>query len=521
MYTSSKPIVELPSPRVEIAWMIAFAVMTMLVLGTIATLWGVPKPKVHDEFAYLLAADTFCSGKLTNATPAHAAHFESVHILVSPSYMSKYQPGTALVMGVAQYLVGSAYWGVAIVSAMASTVAYWAVIPFAGRFWAIVSGFVHVVSFGSIHYWAQSYWGGAMPFLGAMLVVGSYGWVRGGNQEKATWPMALGFAILLLTRPFEGAFLCAAVLGLVICHTLRIGTKVKVVIQLWLLPLALLLGGAVVFQMIYNQGVTGCWARLPYSEHWDQYTNAALFWFLPVDDRFLVRDHNNEFANQQRWEMEIQRYWQRDGIMLGLKNRAVDIVLMIEANGFYVAWIALCGCILRWRLPKDLVAIALISSIPVMIYTWLITHYLACVIAVLWITKFHLLSMAEKMGSRMFLSVKWVKPFVVAILLLSVVITFLWRHRPLDRKIHARNSVESFLTKTNGDHLLFVKRGQKFDPSEEWVYNLSDLQKQKIVWARYLTKESNAALAASYKDRRVWVVEPENGSKLREGLQVD
>src|SRR5271154_4865117 len=97
----------------------------------------IPRPAIQDEFSYLLASDTFASGRLANPTPALPEHFETLQELIRPVYASKYPPLSGLVMAAAQKLTGVPWVGVWLSMGVLCALVCWALQGWLPSVWAL------------------------------------------------------------------------------------------------------------------------------------------------------------------------------------------------------------------------------------------------------------------------------------------------------------------------------------------------------------------------------------------------
>jgi hypothetical protein len=162
-----------------------------------------PVPAVHDEFSYLLAADTFASGRLAN--PSHPMWFnlETFHVVQHPTYASKLLPGQGLLLAVGQVFFGDPLVAVWLSAGAMCAAIFWMLRGWVSAPWALLGGLLAVFRCHPGHYWMDSYWGATLAATGGALVIGAVARTQRGRLSIGVI-LGVGLALLGLTRPYEG-----------------------------------------------------------------------------------------------------------------------------------------------------------------------------------------------------------------------------------------------------------------------------------------------------------------------------
>jgi hypothetical protein len=72
-----------------------------------------------------------------------------------------------------------------------------------------------------------------------------------------------------------------------------------------------------------------------------------------------------------------------------------------------------------------------------------------------------------------------------------------------------RAQTEARLKQLPGGQLAIVRYSSAHNPFDEWVYNAADIDASKVIWAREMDAPNNLELMRYYRDRQVWLVEPD------------
>lgn len=473
-----------------------------------------PVPAIHDEFSYLLAADTFAHGRLTNPTHPMWRHFESWHIIHKPSYQSKYPPGQGLALALGQVVFCHPIVGVWISHSLACAAVCWMLQAWMPSRWALLGGLLVIINPELLARWGQGYWGGAVAMLGGALVFGALRRILRRPRAWHALTLGVGLALLANSRPYEGL---VASLPAIVVLLVWVFRKTDVSFRLFLTRVALPVAGVLIptigCMAYYNFRVTDSPLRLPYAAWKDTYTvgrslSATLFFWhpakieVPREERSVrrttarIQDLPDELkerspVQQTIWVLQkLAVQWQFYlGVLLTIPLFMVSYVLRNRWMQFAVFTIALV-----------MLALVLEQNRGYRHYTAPIT---GLVIAVVVQGMRHL--------RHVHLGGAPTGRVLVRSIPLACLASFLFFCGTVPDGVAPwclkRARILRILAADSDRHLVIVRYSQKHKLHNEWVYNEADIDNAKVVWARELEPRQNEELLAYFHDRRVWLVE--------------
>jgi hypothetical protein len=437
-------------------------------------------PRIHDEFAYLMAGQTFARFELTNPPHPLWRFFETQHILMQPSYMAKYPPGHGLMLAVG-YWLGHPIFGVWLESAFLAVAVAWLVRGFFSPRWALVAGLLTISQYGLTYYWTHMYWGGSLTAAGGALVFGGTRRIWRGARPRDALLLGLGIVILMLTRPLEGLLTCVVPAAVFLLRCLRDWRDpVRRPLTRLVLPCGLVFAAGTGFLAYYNFRVTGSPWTLPYLAYEQQYLGAPAFvWQRPHPAPTFITPALGDF-------------YYNHVVPLTAKSPLVGEIAWDRARkilGDFIGWpLAAAAFLALIFYRKAWLVLALLTlgtcALPLFLSYWFLPHYQSPVAGV-----YVFLAVA---GIRaLFLNCsRKVRRFGPWLAVIAATQAFaLARDHSEERALlllnleTRRERVEDALRQVGGKHLIFVHLEPPYSVHESWVFNDADIDASQIVWA--------------------------------------
>jgi len=465
--------------------------------------YPIPVPATHDEFSYLLAAETFAKGRLTNPTPPFWEHFETFHELMRPTYMSMYPPGQGAMLALGYVILGHPWYAVLLSLGVMCAVLLWMLYEWLPPGWALLGGILGVCQFGIAHYWINGYWGGSLAAIGGCLTLGAYARVIRRVRVLDGLLVGIGLGIVANTRPYEGIPLGLVVLVGLLLWMIRQPAAARVAAILRVaIPIAVGVAPFVAATLLEAKAVTGSALTLPHQFARREVAVLPTFVFqaphpIPAYHHEVLRKFYVE------WEpgYEDARDWGTlRGLIPGIRERARVVGACYFPDRLYLP-LALVSLLALWSRPIRFLGVCVLAALLAnAAVRWLVPHYFAPILGALMAV--HLQFLRWVRG--------WKQTLFVAILVfLCMLFGYRYSSRAgtLDDWASERLNIVKKLEADGRRHIVFVQYTPQHILQHEWVFNGPDIPSQKVIWARVMQPAEDQALLAYYKDRVAWVVD--------------
>ncbi len=502
-------------------------VLTLVVRVALLPVIPIPVPGTHDEFSYLLAADTFASGRLTNPTHPLWMHFESFHILQQPTYNSMYPIASSVMMTLGKVVFGHPWWGVWLSAGIFCAALCWMLQGWLPPQWALLGGLIGVIRIGLFSYWMNSYMGGALAGLGGVLVLGALPRIMKRPRVVHAIVMGIGVIALANSRPNEGFFTVAGAMLALLIWFLKKRPAWRVLLPRFIAPFGLMLVLMCIAMGFYFWRVTGSPVRMPYQVDRQTYATAPLFFFSKVG----AEPHYNHPVMRDfyvNWEQALyEKTLSLKGALIRELGKVVTLWLFFFGPALTVPLIMLHKVLLDRRLRLLWIATA-VASIGIIAPAWFNAHYAAPLTGVFYVAILQGLRHLRwcRLGKRCTgLLLAQAVPLICLVMVPLRVLAkplhismatdwrLTWTHATPG--LYGRDAMEKQLSSLPGQQLVIVRYKPNHDYHTEWVYNEANIDAAKVVWAREMDTAHNQQLLNYFQGRTAWLLEAdENPPRL-------
>lgn len=472
----------------------------------------IPYPRLHDEFSFLLAADTFAQGRLTNPTHPMWKHFESFHIIQHPTYMSMYPPAQGLMLAAGQ-IIGHPWIGQLFTAALMCSAICWMLQAWLPPTWALLGAFLAVLRIGVLGYWMNGYLAGPLTALGGALVLGALPRMQRSVRLSYAIAMGLGVAVLANTRPFEGLAFCLPIAAALILWLLKQKRIPAATVFLRVVvPLSVILAVTGAGMGYYFWRVTGSPLVMPYEVNRQTYAVAPYFLWgkprpIPVYDHAVMRDFyvGLELPSYQAGLTPF-------GFLNHLLHKFYSLWMFYVGPAFTIPFFFLPS-LFRDRRMRFLFLLATAVVFSVLVETWTSPHYIAAATGLFFLLLVQCLRhlnywrwRGRSVGAGIVLAVPIVCLTMIVLRIFAAEvrapIEHSWTHDNIDRSDILRE-----LEVMPGKQLAIIRYSSSHSPHSEWVYNRADIDAAKVVWARDTGDEQNQDLLRYFQGRRIWLID--------------
>ena len=437
-----------------------------------------------------------------------------------------YPPMQGLVLALGERL-GNPWIGQWLITAILCSALCWMLQGWLPPFWALIGGLLVVVRLATFSYWVNSYFGGCLAAIGGALVLGALPRIKRHQRIGHSLLMGVGFLILANTRPYESLFFCFPVAVVLFVWLFGQRTqRLRVTLRQVVIPLGLLLlitAGGIAY---YFWRVTGSPLRNPYTVSLEQYFVTPYFPWQPL--RSIPAYHHEILQKSYTgWPLDLYHMNREHPIMSAIIK--MDILWFFYLGPLFTLPVLLLAVILPRgfgfkdisRRSRFLLTVAGFTSLAAMLPIFCSPHYIAplvCLIYALLLAALQRIRKWRWRGKPTGLAIVRAVPIVALVLLvLCVVAPALhienspapWTWCSPWNQVVNRAVIQAHVENLPGRYLLLVRYGSQHDSRESWVFNRADIDHSKVVWANDMGPEQNQELIDYFKDRQVWLVEPD------------